>query len=128
MWTLLGYPPTGVAVPLWVDAQLPDGVRLDDTFGTSPLSYYSLRLKDKVFGLKWGMGSERYLHWALLYDEEGGGYMQRLAPLEERIGRQGVALLEKWRREGHRGKRDMRAFYDALAKDEVWHLFNELYK
>ena len=128
MWTLLGYPPTGVAVPLWVDAQLPDGVRKDSALGTSPLSYYSLRLKDKVFGLKWGMGSERYLHWALLYDEEGGGYMQRLAPLEERIGRQGVALLEKWRREGHRDKRDMRAFYDALAKDEAWHLFEELYK
>ena len=127
MWTLLGYPPTGVAVPLWVDERLPDGVRLDNALSTSPFSYYSLRLKDKVFGLKWGMGSERYLHWTLLYDRTGKGYMQRLAPAEERIRRQAESLLEKWRRKGHRDRRDMRAFYDSLAKDESWNLFNELY-
>ena len=114
MWTLLGYPPTGVAVPLWVDEALPDMVRMDRTLGTSPLSYESLRLKEQVFGLKWGMGSERYLHWSLLYNEEGGGYMQRLAPLEKRIRTEGIALLEKWRKEGMRNRQDMDGFYDRI--------------
>lgn len=127
MWTLLGYPPTGIAVPLWVDACLPDVVRMDDTLGTAPLSYGSLRLKAKVFGLKWGMGSERYLHWALLYNRAGRGYMQLLAPVEERIRIQAETLLEKWRREGHRNGSDMRTFYESLVKDESRNLFNELY-
>ena len=67
-----------------------------------------------MFGLKWGMGSERYLHWSLLYNEEGDGYMQRLAPLEKRIRTEGIALLEKWRKEGMRNRQDMDGFYDRI--------------
>lgn len=52
MWTLLGYPPTGVAVPLWVkdaDKLLPGMVRFDKECKAAPLSDCSLRLADKVF-------------------------------------------------------------------------------
>ena len=114
MWTLLGYPPTGIAIPLWVDEELPEAVCMDKSLGTSPLSYESLRLKDEVFSLKWGMGSERYLHWALLYNEEGDGYMQRLAPVENRIKARGIALLEEWRKRGQRNKQDMSLFYEWI--------------
>lgn len=116
MWTVLGYPPTGVAVPLWVDETLPPMVCMDNSLGTSPLSYESLQLKDKVFSLKVGMGSERYMHWALLYNEKGDGYMQRLAPVEEENFRQAESLLEQWRRKNKVEREEMQALYRKLGK------------
>lgn len=127
MWTLLGYPPTGIAVPLWVDEELPDMVCLDKDLGTSPLSYWSLRLRERVFSSQWGMGSERYLHWALLYDEEGKGYMQRLEPLEEQFRMRGTALLERWRCAGRRDKRELTSFYHDMEKSDWRKTFNKLY-
>ena len=59
MWTLLGYPPTGIAVPLWVkDAGklLPGMVRFGKEHEAAPLSDWSLRLADRVFSYKQGMG------------------------------------------------------------------------
>ena len=120
MWTVLGYPPTGVAVPLWVDEELPSMVTMDKTLGTSPLSDASLHLKDQVFSLKWGMGSDRYMHWALLYNAEGSGYMQRLAPLEEENFRLAEPVLEGWRRKGRVDRQEMQALYRKLDREEMW--------
>lgn len=116
MWTILGYPPTGIAVPLWVDEALPTMVCMDRKLGTSPLSYKSLQLKDKVFSLKVGMGSERYMHWALLYNAKGDGYMQRLAPVEEENFRLAESVLEQWRRKNKVDREEMKALYRRLGK------------
>lgn len=89
---------------------------MDNSLGTSPLSYESLQLKDKVFSLKVGMGSERYMHWALLYNEKGDGYMQRLAPVEEENFRQAESLLEQWRRKNKVEREEMQALYRKLGK------------
>ena len=123
MWTLLGYPPTGVAVPLWVDETLPPMVMMDETLGTSPLSDASLRLKERVFSLDWGMGSDRYLHWSLLYNAEGRGYMQLLAPFEEENFRQAAFVLEGWRRKGCVDRQEMQALYRRLGKAEWWKIY-----
>ena len=120
MWTLLGYPPTGVAVPLWVDEALPRMVAMDKTLGTSPLSAASLRLKDRVFSLDWGMGSERYMHWSILYNAEGNGYMQRLAPVEEENFRLTEPVLEGWRRKGRVDRQEMQTLYRKLDREEMW--------
>ena len=120
MWTVLGYPPTGVAVPLWIDEDLPQMVTMDRSLGTSPLSAASLRLKDNVFSLKWGMGSNRYLHWSLLYNAEGNGYMQRLAPFEEENFRLTEPVLEGWRRKGRVDRQEMQTLYRKLDREEMW--------
>ena len=120
MWRVEGYPPTGVAVPLWVDETLPQMVAMDQSLGTSRLSAASLRLKDNVFSLKWGMGSDRYLHWSLLYNAEGNGYMQRLAPLEKENFRLAEPVLEGWRRKGRPDRQEMQALYRRLDRAELW--------
>lgn len=95
-------------------------VTMDKTLGTSPLSDASLHLKDQVFSLKWGMGSDRYMHWALLYNAEGSGYMQRLAPLEEENFRLAELVLEGWRRKGRVDRQEMQALYRKLDREEMW--------
>ena len=109
----------GEAVPLWVDEELPSMVTMDKTLGTSPLSDASLHLKDQVFSLKWGMDSDRYMHWALLYNAEGSGYMQRLAPLEEENFRLAEPVLEGWRRKGRVDRQEMQALYRKLDREEM---------
>lgn len=101
MWTLLGYPPTGVAVPLWVkdaDKLLPGMVRFDKECKAAPLSDCSLRLADKVFSYKQGMGTGRYLNWERLYSsEKGDGYMTAFVSVEDEVFRTATPLLDEWR-------------------------------
>ena len=126
MWTLLGYPPTGIAIPLWVDEALPRMVCWDDLLSTSPLSHWSLLLKDKVFSGDWGMGSERYMHWSLLYNEQGEGYMQRLAPMEAWAFERTLSVLEEWRKAKRRHRETMTELYRELDTPTLWSLYEEL--
>lgn len=100
MWTLLGYPPTGIAVPLWVkDAGklLPGMVRFGKEHEAAPLSDWSLRLADRVFSYKQGMGTGRYLNWERLYSpEKGDGYMTAITAAEDEVFRTTKSLLEEW--------------------------------
>lgn len=100
MWTLLGYPPTGIAVPLWVkDAGklLPGMVRFGKEYEAALLSDWSLRLADRVFSYKQGMGTGRYLNWERLYSpEKGAGYMTAITAAEDEVFRTTKPLLEEW--------------------------------
>lgn len=128
MWTVLGYPPTGVAVPLWVDKELPRAVCLDNELGTSPLAYWSLRLMERVFSFKAGMGSSRYMHWAALYDESGHGFMQLLEPFEIKAFEYTQPMLDKWRRQNGIDKKEMRELYQLLDNPELWKVYGNLYE
>lgn len=118
MWTLLGYPPTGVALPLWVkgaDTLLPSLVCFDKESAAAPLSDWSLRLAGKVFCYQQGMGTNRYMNWERLYSpEKGNGYMTQLASVEEEVFRCALPLLNEWRKQGGINTREMQAFYKEL--------------
>lgn len=117
MWTLLGYPPTGIAVPLWVknaDRLLLSMVCLDKEYAAAPLSDWSLRLSDKVFCYKQGMGTNRYMNWEKLYNGEKNGYMQRLAPVEAEVFRRTLPLLDNWRKQGGIDAQEMQALYQDV--------------
>lgn len=118
MWTLLGYPPTGVAVPLWVkdaDKLLPGMVRFDKECKAAPLSDCSLRLADKVFSYKQGMGTGRYLNWERLYSsEKGDGYMTAFVSVEDEVFRTATPLLDEWRRKGRLDTQAIPKLYDEL--------------
>lgn len=117
MWTLLGYPPTGVAVPLWVDEALPAPVRYDGACQAAPLSAASLRLAaEHVFCYRQGMGTDRYLCWENLYNREGTGLMQRLAPLEQELFGLVLPRLEAWRQRGRLDRDEMKALYARLEE------------
>ena len=120
MWTVLGYPPTGIAVPLWVkDAHtsLFAMASMNKEYEAAPLSYWSLRLADQVFCYNQGMGSNRYMNWEKLYSpEKGDGYMTQLAPIEEEVFRRTMPLLEKWRKQGSLNVKEIQVLYKDLEE------------
>lgn len=118
MWTLLGYSPTGIAIPLWVksaDKLLPELVRFSKECKAAPLSDWSLRLADRVFSYKQGMGTGRYLNWERLYNpEKGDGYMTTLTSVEDEVFRTTKPLLEEWRKKGSLDTQAIPKLYEEL--------------
>ncbi len=119
MWTLLGYPPTGIAVPLWVkggERGMPAMVALDSSLGAAPLSHASLQRAADVFGYRQGMGTDRYLHWECLYNAQGSGYLQQLPPLEAQVFDLSLPVLEAWRKGGCIDIAQQRTLYQNISQ------------
>jgi hypothetical protein len=116
LWTILGYPPTSVAVPLWVKDNLPAMVSYDAVKEAAPLSAASWKLADeKVFHYKQGGGTNHYLHWDNLYNLQGTGIMQRLIPTEEEIYQQAKPLLEHWYKQGKVDAQELEGLYGRIG-------------
>ena len=117
MWTMLGYPPTGIAVPLWVkdaDRLLPPMVCWNKACAAAPLSDWSLRLSNNVFCYNQGMGTNRYLNWEKLYNMENNGYMQQLVTVEAEVFRRTCLLLDSWRQQGSIDSQEMQKLYQDV--------------
>lgn len=117
MWTILGYPPTGVAMPVWLkgaDKVLPGLMARDDEKKVSPLGNWSVMLAGDVFSYTQGMGSSRYMNWEKLYNAEKKGYMQLLAPVEEEVFKRTQPLLKEWRKNGRIDIKAMQTLYNEL--------------
>ena len=115
--TMLGYPPTGIAVPLWVkdaDRLLPPMVCWDKACAAAPLSDWSLRLSNNVFCYNQGMGTNRYLNWEKLYNMENNGYMQQLVTVEAEVFRRTCLLLDSWRQQGSIDSQEMQKLYQDV--------------
>lgn len=101
MWTVLGYPPAGVAVPLWVKAAYnqPSVMIKSEKSENAFACDMALELKYKTFSNKRGSG-QRYMNFNLIYNSKGTGYMQELAPAENYIETLFREPISRWRREG----------------------------
>ena len=117
LWTVLGYTPTSLAVPLWVKNNLPAMVSYNAELKASPLSAASMKLADeKVFHYKQGGGTSHYLHWENLYNLQGTGIMQRLMPIEEEIYRQTLPIQQKWYKQGKIDSKELDALYERIGE------------
>ena len=117
MWTILGYPPTGVAMPVWLkgaDKNLPKLLVRDETEKVSLLGNWSVILAGDVFSYGQGMGSNRYMNWEKLYNTEKNGYMQLLAPIEENVFQRTQSLLKTCRESGSIDIKSMQSFYNVM--------------
>ena len=115
LWTILGYPPTGVAVPLWVKDNLPAMMSYNEELKAAPLSAASLKLADeKVFHFKQGGGTKHYLHWENLYNLKGTGIMQQLMLLEEKIYQEALPMQQQWYQKGKVDKKELDALYGRM--------------
>lgn len=117
MWTVLGYPPTGVAMPVWLkgaDKALPKLLARDDAKKVSPLGNWSVVLAEDVYAYKQGMGSNRYMNWEKLYNAEKNGYMQLLAPVEEEVFKRTQPLLNEWYKKGSIDAKAIQILYNDL--------------
>ena len=115
VWTILGYPPTSVAVPLWVKDNLPAVVSYNKELEASPLSAASLQLaQDKVFHYKQGGGTNHYLHWENLYNLQGTGIMQHLMKVEEQLFQSVLPYTQEFYKIGKVDKKKLDDFYNEL--------------
>ena len=104
LWTALGYPPTSIATPAWVKGGkegLNSYIRRNpaNRNGAAEICNISLRLKSQVFPIKRGNG-KKYFNFKQLYNVDGTGFMQQLAPAELEIWNLTQGYIEKWRKEG----------------------------
>lgn len=117
MWTILGYPPTGVAMPVWVkgaDKNLPKLLVRDAVKKVAPLGDRSVILAGDVFSYTQGMGSSRYMNWEKLYNADKNGMMQLLAPVEEEVFKRTKPALKEWRKKGSIDLKAMQQLYNDL--------------
>ncbi len=128
MWTILGYPPASVVVPVWVKGgeNLPVNVIRDGKTKVSPLCDRVVTLKNRVFSYSQGMGTGDYFNWEMLYNPSGTGYMQLLEPVEKEMFAITAPVLEQWRRDGRINLKQQKQLYgqaDALINAKYAELF-----
>ncbi len=113
MWAIVGFPLTSVTMPLWLAAgdQQPSLV-LPGKKGNAPLCEKSLLLKEQLFPVKMGYGSN-YMNVSALLNRNGSGILQQLKPLEDEIFDRSFARLDAWRKERIR-TREISALYGEL--------------
>jgi hypothetical protein len=101
LWTVLGYPSLGLAVPLWVKAGgNQPGIMLGSGDSKhSQMCDFVLALKHQVFSIERGNGY-KYMNFNLIYNHSGNGYMQQLAPVEQIIFQFYKEPIDRWRKSG----------------------------
>ena len=101
MWTVLGYPPCSVVLPVWLgcNSGVPALLQASDGTLRSPLCEWSNALKHEAFPVVRGSGSH-YLHMARLFRPDGSGITQQLLNLEKKVYAQSRALLDEARHSG----------------------------
>lgn len=112
MWTVLGYPPASVALPVWVKTaeDIPVLLAASKETGHAPLCEKAVELEQQIFPVKRGNG-KKYIHWRLLYNGEQTGIMQRIQAVEDRV----FTLFQKkeaeWQRENRLNRQEVRELY-----------------
>jgi len=121
MWSIVGYPPVSVAVPLFVKSgnNLPAQVvaRGENGEGLDPknceICDLAMARKANVFPVSRGNGG-KYFRFDLLLNGERTGYIQRLAPYEEAIFETFNPVIEKWYKKGSVDLSELSALYSKM--------------
>lgn len=116
VWSLIGYPNTAVAVPVWVRGgeNLPKVLRYDLSLKTSPLNKVALVWKAKCYPIGRSDGYH-YLNVSELINKEGTGFIQRIEPVEKQIFTDTEKKLSLWRKTPPT-REQIESFYSQLNK------------
>jgi hypothetical protein len=101
VWTVLGYPPVGVALPMWVKAGAGQPEMLCE--GAIPRHAracdHALALKSRVFPLT-RANEKKYIHFEVLYNKSGDGLMQQAERVEDLLFDHYRDSMAEWRKNG----------------------------
>lgn len=111
MWTVLGYPFTTVAVPVWMKGgkNLPR-IMMAEKSGNAPLCDMALKLKKQCYPVERGSGY-KYLNISSLINKNNTGILQKIEPIEEEVFNQTESKLTNWR-------------VKQLKKEEIQNYYN----
>ena len=110
MWTILGYPPIGVAVPLMVanGTNVPSFMTAEGT-GNAKMCDWNLEHKKEIFPIKRGNGN-KYLNYYAIEK-----YMKPAVEIENKVFEQANPIINKIR-EGKATAADLNAVYAEIEK------------
>ncbi len=116
MWTILGFPLTSIAIPVWLtdDGSLPKILIADET-GNAPLCDLALSLKNKVLS-KQNDAKENYLNLTSLMNKNNTGVRQKLIPVEDEIMKKAEDKISDWEKTKFNSK-EARDFYNWIDND-----------
>ena len=111
MWTVLGYPFTTVAVPVWIKGgkDLPR-IMMAEKNGNAPLCDMALKLKKQCYPVERGSGY-KYLNISSLINKNNTGILQKIEPIEEEIFNLTESKLTNWQ-------------VKQLKKEEIQNYYN----
>lgn len=117
MWSLIGYPPAGVAVPMFVAAgeNQPAFMLKSGESENASMCDWSLKQKHAAFPVTRGNGA-KYFNFNLLYNDRGTGYMQLANQFESEIFKMAVPVIEEFRATGFDAGK-LKGVYDFVEKN-----------
>lgn len=119
MWTILGYAPVGIAIPLFVTQPLPHFVQsFSPNYTNALLCDYTIQLKKRVLAKL--SGSKVRLSYSYLFGING--VMQEIEKLENELFQTFLPLIDIWRKSSIRTNQ-LEAFYS-----EIWNKIDLLYQ
>ena len=95
MWTVLGFPLTSVAIPVWISGgeNLPKAVTMNEQF-KSPICSAALKFKEECFPVTYDR-MNNYINLSAVINKQKTGYMQLLQPIESMIFKKESDLEKK---------------------------------
>jgi len=125
MWSLVGFPLTSLTIPVWLNkkAGLPEVVQYDEILNDSPLSNYSLLLKDQVFTYKLGVDKKYYIDINKVVNADSTGFIQKIVPVENQIIEKSEQYLNNWRRYNKFDNKEIKELYDWIDS-KIYELYN----
>lgn len=123
MWTVLGYPPVGIAIPLFEKngKNQPAFMIKSEHSDNSELCDLTLQLKEKVFSLTRGSGLH-YFNASLLFNDKQTGYSQIISQTEDSVFLNFNKQMDKWR-EKEIDVEELNLFYKEIYT-EIKKLYN----
>ena len=116
MWAVLGYPPVSVAVPCFVAMGDDQPAIVKRNSAEDPhcaISDAAMARREKVFCLQRGSG-KNYMFFNAVYNAEGKGYMQRLAPIDAKVFCTFGKAIEKYYKDGSIDKAEVANLYKTV--------------
>jgi len=119
MWSVVGFPLTSLTIPIWLNREvvLPDVVEYDESIKDSPLSNYSLQLKNQVFSYQMGVDKNYYIDINKVVNANNTGFVQTIVPFENQVIRKSEDYLTEWREKGEPDNSQMRELYNWIDKE-----------
>lgn len=116
MWSIIGYPPAGIAVPMFVAAKenQPAFMLKSVASENAKMCDWSIKQKHEAFPVVRGNGA-KYFNFNLLYNQEGTGYMQHANQIESVIFKQSIPVIEEFRKTGFNAQK-LNEIYSYIEK------------
>lgn len=115
MWTVLGYPPLGAIVPLFVNNEIPYYMSKSEINNKSELCNLAISLKNEIFKNSPNNSNIIIVDFDKIYSSEGNGFLQKITAIENEMLDKFEFLVNAWRVTGI-NKKKLNDFYNAYFK------------